>query len=166
VDAPSAPDKPKHHTHKPVVKADDSTPDDQAETRPESTGLSKEQIAEKLGEKLDEAGVTNATHTGTSGSTNTRENPFSAFYASITQQIDETWEIPNVAAEISEAPLVHIHVEKDGRVPPESVYLITSSGNSVYDDSAVAAAKNLGYLHEPLPEGCPPDISIHFKPAR
>ncbi len=156
--------KPKHHLKKPVVK----TPPDEtdAASNPDSAGLSKEQIAEKLGDKLDAAGVKNATKSGASGSTNTHANPFQDFYDMITQQINNEWEIPNVAADTASNPLVHIYVEKDGRVPPESVYLIKSSGNSVYDDSAVAAAKNLGYLHEPLPDGCPPDISINFKPDR
>jgi len=167
-DAPTSADNPKPKTHvkKPAPKTDDTTDQDQAESKPDSTGLSKEQIAAKLGEKLDETGETTATHTGTSGSTNGHDNPFKDFYNLIKIQIDQQWQIPNGATEITTNPVVHIHVENDGRVPPESVYLVQSSGNSTYDDSAIAAAKSLGYLHEPLPEHCPPDISIIFKPDR
>jgi TonB family protein len=76
------------------------------------------------------------------------------------------WQSPNLADETAVNPIVQIHVEKDGRVPAESAHLIQSSGNASYDDSALAAAKNLGYLHEPLPDGCPPDIPITFKLTR
>jgi type IV secretory pathway VirB10-like protein len=158
--------KPKHHLKKPVVKPAEETEAHEAAANPDSSGLSKEEIAEKLGEKLDAAGVKNATKTGASGSSNSHQNQFSAYYLMIAQQVDEQWQIPNVAAEVTSNPLVHIYVEKDGRVPPESVYLISSSGNAAYDDSAVSTAKNFGYLHEPLPDGCPPDISIDFKPDR
>jgi TonB family protein len=126
--------------------------------------LSKEQIAAKLGEKLDAAGVKNAVKPGTSGSTDSRANPFADFYASIRDQAMNQWQSPNLSDANAVDPIVHIHVEKDGRVPTESVRLLQSSGNPAYDDSAIAAAKSLGYLHEPLPDGCPPDISITFKP--
>ena len=160
--------KPKHHPKKPVEKpADDSdAADRETASRPDSAGLSKEEIAEKLGEKLNAAGVKNATKTGISGSANSHQNEFSAYYAMIAQQINDQWQIPNVAAEMTSNPVVHIHVERDGRVPPESVYLVRSSGNPAYDDSAVSTAKSFGYLREPLPDGCPPDISINFKPER
>jgi len=82
----------------------------------------------------------------------------------IHDQVMSQWQSPNISDENTVNPIVQIYVEKDGRVPPESVHLVQSSGNTVYDDSAVAAAKSLGYLHEPLPDGCPPDISIIFKP--
>jgi TonB family protein len=159
--------KPKH-LKKPVAKTTEN-PEDQdheAAVKPDSSGLSKEQIAEKLGEKLDSAGVKDAAKSGASGSANSHANPFADFYASIRDQVMSEWQSPNLADETAVSPIVQIHVEKDGRVPPESVQLIQSSGNSTYDDSALAAAKNLGYLHEPLPDGCPPDIPITFKLTR
>ena len=168
-DAPSVADKPKPKPlKKPVAKTtDDSTDQDhEATAKPDSAGLSKEQIAAKLGEKMDAAGVKNATKSGTSGSDHSKANPFADFYASIHDQVMDRWESPNVADETAINPIVHIYVEKDGRVSPESVRLTQSSGNAAYDDSAIAAAKSLGYLHEPLPDGCPPDISITFKPNR
>jgi TonB family protein len=61
-------------------------------------------------------------------------------------------------------PIVGMHVERDGRVPPESVHLIRSSGDPAYDEAAIETVKRLGYLHDPLPTGCPPDITIHFNP--
>jgi TonB family protein len=167
-DGPATPvvkSKPKVHPKKPVTKSSDN-PDDQETEKADSTGLSKEEIAEKLGEKLDAAGVKNATQTGTSGSANAHPNNFADFYAAIRDQVMSQWESPNLADETAVNPIVQIHVEKDGHVPPDSVQLIQSSGNSTYDDSAVAAAKGLGYLHEPLPDGCPPDIPITFKLTR
>jgi TonB family protein len=161
-DAPTPPVKPKHHPKKPVEKP---TNDEDSDTA-DSTGLSKEEIAARLGEKTDEAGVKNAVKTGTSGSTNAQPNSFSDFYAAIRDQVMSQWESPNLTDETAVNPIVEIHVEKDGRVPVESVHLIQSSGNSTYDDSALTAAKNLGYLHEPLPDGCPPDIPITFKLTR
>jgi outer membrane biosynthesis protein TonB len=160
--------KPKPHHKKPAPKPTQDTDEDQNETAAssESTGLSKEQIAEKLGEKLDAAGSKDAVNLGTSGSTNSHASPFADFYVMIKQQIDDQWQTPNVATETATNPVVLIHVEKDGRVPPDMVRLVKSSGIAAYDDSAVETAKNLGYLHEPLPDGCPPDISIDFKPDR
>lgn len=156
--------KPKPHLKKPVAKA---PPDNSnAAEKPDSAGLSKEQIAAKLGEKLDASGVKNALKSGTSGSANSHANPFADFYAAIRDQVMSQWESPNLTDETAVNPVVEIHVEKDGRVPPESVRLTRSSGNSTYDDSAIAAAKGLGYLHEPLPDGCPPDIPITFKLTR
>ena len=168
-DAPnSAPDKPKlkHHPKKPVVKPVDDSDDQDDSVNSESTGLSKEQIAAKLGDKLDNSGIKNATNTGTSGSANSHANPYQDFYDSIRDQVMSQWQSPNLADETAVNPVVQIHVEKDGRVPAESVHLVQSSGNQTYDDSAVEAAKSLGYLHEPLPNGCPPDIPITFKLTR
>jgi TonB family protein len=156
--------KPKEHK-KPAVKPDESKADDDAE-KATSSGLSKEEIAAKLGDKLDEAGVSSATHTGISGAANAHPNDFSDFYASIRDQVMSQWQSPNLADETAVNPIVQIYVEKDGHVPPDSVHLIQSSGNPTYDDSAVAAAKSLGYLHEPLPDGCSPVIPITFKLTR
>jgi TonB family protein len=156
--------KPKHHPKKPVEKSPDE--DDANASEHDSTGLSKEEIAAKLGEKKDAAGVKDAVKSGTSGSPDGHPNSFSDFYASIRDQVMNQWQSPNLSDETAVNPVVQIHVEKDGRVPAESVHLIQSSGNSTYDDSALTAAKNLGYLHEPLPEGCPPDIPITFKLTR
>ena len=158
--------KPKPHHKKPVVKPSEDTDDQDDTAKADSSGLSKEQIAEKLGEKLDAAGVKNATKSGTSGSANSHANSYADFYAAIRDQVMSQWQSPNLTDETAVNPIVEIHVEKDGQVPPDSVHLIQSSGNPTYDDSAIAAAKGLGYLHEPLPDGCPPDIPITFKLTR
>ena len=167
-DAPASADTPKPKTHlkKPAKTDDDSQKDDDSASKPDSSGLSKEQIAAKLGDKLDAAGAKNQTKIGTSGSTNSHANDFQDFYDSIRDQVMSQWESPNLADETAVNPIVQIHVEKDGRVPPDLVHLVQSSGNATYDDSAVTAAKGLGYLHEPLPDGCPPDIPITFKLTR
>ena len=155
--------KPKHHAKKPAEKPAD---DDDTDSDHQSAGLSKEEIAAILGDKKDDAGVKNAVKSGTSGSANAHPNSFADFYAAIRDQVMSQWESPNLTDETAVNPIVEIHVEKDGRVPPESVHLVQSSGNATYDDSALTAAKSLGYLHEPLPDGCPPDIPITFKLTR
>ena len=169
-------DGPATETEKPVVKPPkhvkkappkpilgDDQDISQAESSPENRGLSREQIAAKLGAKLDAAGVSNATKLGDSGATDGHANTFSDFYASIHDQVMNKWEEPNQEDAQATNPVVQIHVEKDGRVPAESVTLLTSSGNAAIDASALAAARSIGYTLEPLPDRCPPDISINFK---
>jgi TonB family protein len=80
----------------------------------------------------------------------------------IADQVREAWKSPMTPASI--APIVAIHIERDGRVPPESVHLIRSSGDPAYDQAALATVRSLGHLHEPLPDGCPPNIKIAFNP--
>ena len=156
--------KPKPHKKPaPPTPADNANaPDRATASTPESTGLSKEQIAAALGQKVQAAGVTDADKIGASGSDHSKASPFDEFYLSLRDQVMNKWQYPNLAAEPAVIPEVMIHVEKDGRVPPESVTLQRSSGNQAYDDSALAAARSIGYTLQPLPDGCPPDISIFF----
>lgn len=152
--------KPKPHPKHAAAEANDanSTP-----ANPETTGLSKEQIAAQLGDKLSAEGIKNAAKIGPSGSPHSQSSPFADFYATIREQIMDKYQRPNLADAGASYPVVQIHVEKDGRVPAESVILLHSSGNPIYDESALSAARSLGYLLQPLPDGCPPDISINFK---
>lgn len=157
------PAKPKQRVSRPTVVAAADAPDRRASTHSESSGLTKEQIAHELGNKLADTGVKDATKIGTSGSENAHPNQFADFYQMIHDQVMEKWVHPDRLDDNAANPVVQIHVEKDGRVPPESVTLVKSSGSQAYDDSALAAAKNLGYLLQPLPDGCPPEITINFK---
>ena len=152
--------KPKLHAKKPTLRPDNET--DKQDSDAESTGLSRDEVAAKLGKKADAAGVKNATQIGRSGSTNGHPNDFSDFYALVRDQVMNAWVNPNLAQQPDVNPSVEIYVEKDGAVPADRVRLVRSSGNSVYDDSAVSAAKSLGHLHEPLPNGCPPLMTINF----
>lgn len=174
VDGPAVADdkpviKPKPHPKKHVVTAttdEDNTSDQNAASNPDSHGLSKEQVAQELGKKLQAAGINDAVKIGKSGAANSQANSFADFYASIRDQVMNKWQHPNQLNDSAINPIVQIHVEKDGRVPPESVTLVKSSGDSIYDDSALTAARSLGYLLEPLPDGCPADIPITFKLTR
>jgi outer membrane biosynthesis protein TonB len=156
------PAKPRHKKTPPPAAEHNDSPDRDSAS-PDNMGLSKEQIAAKLGAKLDAAGVSNATKTGTSGASDSQANPFADFYASIHDQFMSKWQDPNVEWPDAVNPVVQIHVEKDGRVPVDQITLLRSSGNQIIDDSAMAAARSLGYLLQPLPDGCPPDISITLK---
>jgi len=160
-DVTDTPPKPaKHHAKKPVKTPDDSQDDNDASR--DTTGLSKQQIAEKLGDKLEPAGSHNAEKYGPSGQANGHANDFQDFYALIRDQVRDAWNSPMTPAQTE--PVVGIHVEPDGRVPAESVHLIHSSGDPAYDAAALDTVKRLGFLHEPLPHGCPPDITIRFNP--
>ena len=108
----------------------------------------------------------NEVRTGQDGAEQSQANQFQDFYNSVRDQVMSKWEHPDVLDPSAVDPEVVIHVELDGRVPAESVMLTRSSGNQAYDDSALAAAKSLGYLLQPLPDGCPPDIHITFKLTR
>lgn len=162
--------KPKPHPKKKVAVTtttdDANTPDQNVASNPDSHGLSKEQIAQEIGKKLQAAGVTDAVKIGKSGAANSQPNSFADFYASIRDQVMSKWQHPNQLDDSAVNPIVQIHVEKDGRVPPESVTLVRSSGDQIYDDSALTAARSLGYLLQPLPDGCPADIPITFKLTR
>jgi TonB family protein len=156
--------KPKHAKKKPAPVADDRQNEPERDaSNPENMGLSKEQIAARLGQKLEAAGVTHSDKFGTSGAADGHANPFADFYASIHDQVMNKWEEPNQDDAQATDPVVQIHVEKNGRVPPEQVSLLRGSGNQAIDDSALSAARSLGYTLQPLPDGCPPDISITFK---
>jgi outer membrane biosynthesis protein TonB len=160
-DATDTPSKPaKHHAKKPVKKPDDSH--DDADSSPDTTGLSKEQIAEKLGDKLDASGSHDAKKYGQDGSTNGHANEFQDYYNLIRDQITEAWNSPLVPADND--PIIGMRVEHDGTVSPESVHLIRSSGDPAYDDAALKTVRSLGRIPEPLPDGCPPDMSLDFKP--
>jgi outer membrane biosynthesis protein TonB len=157
--------KPKPHVKKPAPVATDDTDaaDSDSPSNPDSQGLSKEQIAERLGDKLQSSGATNATNHGPSGSKKSQANQFADFYMSVRDQVMSKWTSPNLSVETAVTPQVTIRVESDGvTVLPESVTLTRSSGNQAYDDSALAAAKHLGHLVQPLPSGCPPVIYIDF----
>jgi TonB family protein len=165
--ATPTPAKPKPKHIKKAEPAQDVLGDDadidRAMADPNNRGLSRAEIAAKLGDKLDAEGVAHADKTGPSGVANSQSSPFQDFYNSIREQITDKWQVPNQDDAQATDPVVQIHVEKDGRVPPESVTLLHSSGNQAIDDSALAAARSMGYTLEPLPDGCPPDISINLQ---
>ena len=158
--------KPKHVKKTPPPVAEDHPDDSETETsNSETMGLSKSQIAEKLGQKLAAEGVTHSDRVGKSGVADGSENRFGDFYNSIREQITNKWEVPNQNDPNAVDPVVQIHVDKDGRVPASSVTLLKSSGNASIDDSALSAARAMGYTLQPLPDGCPPDISISLQLA-
>jgi TonB family protein len=153
--------KPKHHPKKPAKPVDDSA-NAAAAVDSDTQGLSREEVAQKLGDKLSASGVEHADKTGADGSEHSKQNDYSDFYQSIHDQVMNKWSVPNFVDQTAVDPIVQIHVEKDGHVPPGSVTLKRSSNNTAFDQSALDAARSMGYTLQPLPEGCPPDISITF----
>jgi TonB family protein len=156
---PPKPAKPRTHPKKPAHKAD-TNPD--AHTETDSPGLSKEQVAAKLGDQFKDSGTEKADRAGVNGSEHSRQSDFSDFYQSIHDQVMNKWTVPNVVDESVSAPVVQIHVDQDGRVPASRVALLRSSNNPAVDQSALEAARSMGYTLQPLPDGCNPDISITF----
>jgi outer membrane biosynthesis protein TonB len=152
--------KPKAHPKKAVHKTAPK-PDDDA-SADETSGLSREQVAAKLGAKLEAEGSDKGTTTGPDGSTHSNNRDFSEFKNLIHDKVMNDWQVPNSVDETAIDPIVHIHIEKDGYVPPESVSLERSSNNPAIEQSALEAARKLGHLSEPLPDGFPPDTSISF----
>jgi TonB family protein len=96
------------------------------------------------------------------GSPHAKPSDFSDFYQAIHDQVLNKWSEPNLIDPTAIDPVVQIHVAKDGRVAPELVTLKRSSNNPAFDQSALEAARSMGYTLQPLPDGCPPDISITF----
>lgn len=166
VDAPAADQpppkaRPKMHPKKPV-KRTEAKPDRDADVESDTSGLSREQVARELGDKLKAAGTEQGRTEGPNGSTHAKANEFADFYQAIHDQVMSKWSSPNLVDETAIDPIVQIHIEKSGRVPADRVKLLRSSNNPAFDQSALAAARNMGYTLQPLPDGCPPDISITF----
>jgi TonB family protein len=155
---PPKPVKARHHPKKAHKPANTPVADIDSDTQ----GLSKDQVAQKLGDKLKASGVESAEKTGVDGSDHGKANDFQDFYQSIHDQVMSKWSVPNFVDDTAIDPVVQIHVDKDGRVPAELVTLKRSSNNPAFDQSALEAARGMGYTLQPLPDGCPPDISITF----
>jgi TonB family protein len=151
--------KPKAH-HKKLAHKTDQNP--ATTTSEETQGLSKQEVAQKLGDQFQDSGTDKADATGVNGSEHVKQSDFSDFYQAIHDQVMNKWTVPNAVDETAVDPIVQIHVDKDGRVPPERVTLLRSSNNPAFDQSALEAARGMGYTLQPLPDGCPPDISITF----
>jgi len=151
--------KPKVH-HKKAAHKTDSNP--ATTTSEETQGLSKQEVAQKLGDQFQDSGADKADATGINGSQHVKQSDFSDFYQAIHDQVMNKWTVPNAVDETAVDPIVQIHVDQDGHVPPERVTLLRSSNNPAFDQSALEAARGMGYTLQPLPDGCPPDISITF----
>jgi TonB family protein len=165
--ASATPRPTEHHHHTPSPEPQHTAQDEPRDTTPDAP--SQEEITRLLQQHTstaNPAGVSQATHSGPSGVANGHANEFGPFYASIRDQIYDAWQAPGTPDGHAVSPVVQIHVEPDGRVPAEQVVLVRSSGNADYDNSALAAARSLGKLHQSLPAGCPPDIKVTFDPSR
>jgi TonB family protein len=83
------------------------------------------------------------------------------YYQSIHDKIMAVWHPPGEIDGSTVNPIVRIHVNRDGSVPPDEVVLVRSSGNKAIDAVALDAARKLNSL-PPLPSACKPDIPITF----
>jgi hypothetical protein len=166
VDAPDtdepAPVKTKPKVHPKKIAHTEEKPDHDTPVNSDTDGLTPAEVARKIGDKLRAEGTDKGTTTGPNGSTHSNNNDFAEFKNLIHDKVMSEWSVPNSVDPSAVDPLVHIHIDKDGYVPPDSVSLERSSNNATIDESALEAARKLGHLSEPLPDGFPPDTSISF----
>jgi TonB family protein len=125
-------------------------------------GMSKEGVAEKLGAALKNSGVTNAVKIGRSGDPNGGGNDNAWYYTIIRDQMYTAWQPPMTVSSKRLHAIIQILVEKSGAI--SKVELLQSSGNQEYDDSALSAARSVGRIKQPLPEGLDGNITITFNP--
>lgn len=154
------------HTAHANIAADveGTEPDGTGDARHGVHGATGKSLAEKLGQELQESGVTNAIAIGPSGAPNGTGGENAWYYTLIRDQIYDLWEIPINLSDKKLQTLIRIFVEKNGVI--SNVTLITSSGNKEYDESAMAAVRRVGRIRQPLPDGIDGNININFKPAK
>jgi TonB family protein len=118
-------------------------------------------VANRLGTALRNSGVATATATGPDGAANGTRSDFSDYYTLIRNQMYEKWDQPIQFAGKKLRTQIQIIVEKSGLL--STVSLLTTSGNSVFDESALTAARSVKQIREPLPDGMNGTITIDFK---
>jgi TonB family protein len=117
-------------------------------------------VASSLAEALNSSGATKSiggVAVGGGGSS----GEFSAFYKVIQEQMYQAWLPPKELVGFKQGTAVQIRVAPDGTILEASI--LTSSGNVLFDQSALAAARKVGKLPQPRPEGCPEFITVNFR---
>lgn len=127
----------------------------------EGSDLDASTVASRLGSTLKSAGVTDSVLVGVSGSEGGNGGEFSDFYNLIRNQMMNAWNQPIQFAGKHFVAQIQITVEKDGQI--SNVALGRSSGNGIFDASAMEAARQVKKISASLPEGCPPNISVNFR---
>jgi TonB family protein len=134
----------------------------------DGSGESASEIASRLGKGLSQAGVTGAVSVktpggGENGSGRGTSNAAAAYYALIREQMYGAWVDAVQFTGQKWIATIKIEVESDGRI--SHVSLVKSSGSAVFDESALAAARQVRKINRPRPEGMDGTISVDFEPG-
>lgn len=117
-------------------------------------------IASQLGSALQKSGAGGAVQIGPLSSGGGSGN-FSSYYSLIRKQMYDNWDRPVHLTQKDLSAQIKITIEKDGRI--SNVTLVSGSGIRDFDESIMTAAKRVGKIREPLPEGLDHEITIRFK---
>jgi len=132
----------------------------------DDSGPSPGKTPAKTGKKSGEAeGAGTAAKAGGHAGGGSAGSDFGWYYAMIHDRFYSQWEQPTSVVNSNQqlSALVKIRIEKDGRI--SNVSLAKSSGNTIVDDSVMAAARRVTQI-DPLPEGLGEDyyeIKINFE---
>ncbi len=126
-----------------------------------NTQLSSSEITSRLGAALGKSGSGGAIQIGPLSSPGGGTGNFGSYYDLIRKQMFSAWNRPVHLTQKELTALVKITIENDGRI--SNVSLVSGSGIRDFDESIVEAARRVGRIREPLPEGLNHEITIRFK---
>ncbi|MES2308116.1 MAG: energy transducer TonB [Verrucomicrobiota bacterium] len=145
-----SPHKPSKNNH----STSHSTQDSDGDSSPDA-------IAARLGSAVGKAGHGGAVQIGPLSIPGGGTGNFGSYFSLIRKQMYDAWNRPVQLSQKDLSALLKITIENDGRI--SNVTLVTGSGIRDFDESIVAAAKRVGRIREPLPEGLDHEITIRFK---
>ncbi len=122
---------------------------------------SPSEITSRLGSALSKSGTGGAVQIGPISSPGGGSGNFGTYYDLIRKQMFSAWNRPVHLTQKDLSALVKITIEKDGRI--SNVALVSGSGIRDFDESILEAARRVGKIREPLPEGLNHEITIRFK---
>lgn len=129
------------------------------------SGLAASDVASRLGSTLQGAGVTQSIGgvavSAAGGAAVASE--FGWFFTLIRDQLYAAWDQPRDLAGLKLTTQIRIRVAADGSV--SGAEIVDRSGNTKFDQSALAAARAVTQLKKPRPDGCPELITINFQLA-
>ncbi len=140
------------------------------------TGLSAADVRAKLGQGLQQAGIGTGTGfgkgaggpagsggmgVGASGVPGGLGGQYADYFTLIRDQMYAAWDQPIALVGKGLQTQVAIVIEKDGRI--SSVALHRGSGNPEHDATALAAARRVGRIRRPLPDGLDGQVTVNFR---
>jgi TonB family protein len=122
---------------------------------------SPDAILSKLSSAVGKSGQGGAVQIGPLSTPGGGNGNFGSYFGLIRKQMYDAWNRPVHLTQKDLSALLKITIENDGRI--SNVALVTGSGIRDFDESIVAAARRVGRIREPLPEGLDHEITIRFK---
>lgn len=124
-----------------------------------SSQESAQSISQRLGTAIGKSGAGGAVQIGPLSSGG--GGNFASYFALIRKQMYDNWNRPVHLMQKDLGALIKITIERDGRI--SNVSLVSGSGVRAFDESVLAAARRVGKIRDPLPEGLDSQITIRFK---